>query len=118
MTVLVVEDMADLLEALVVLLQSDGYRVVSAADGETALRVAAEEDADLIVMDHRMPRKSGAEVAEILEQSGSARPRVVMHTATPEEEVRRTWDGYDDFLKKPCPPERLLATVGNLLGMR
>lgn len=49
--VLVVDDVKDLLESLVALLRADGYRVVSAADGDAALRLAREEHADLIVMD-------------------------------------------------------------------
>lgn len=112
MTVLVVEDMADLLAALVVLLQSDGYRVVSATEGETVLRVAIEEHADLIVMDHRIPRKSGAEVAEVLQRSCAVHPRIVMHTATPEEEIRRTRDGHDDFLKTPCAARLQVGALG------
>jgi DNA-binding response OmpR family regulator len=112
--VLVVDDVEDLLDSLVRILRSDGYKVVSAADGETALRLATDEDADLVVMDHRIPKRSGAEVARMLRRS-AARPKIVMHSATPEQEIRRTWDGYDDFLEKPCPPARLLATVAALL---
>jgi len=114
-TVLIVDDVVDLLDSLVMLLQADGYEVVSAADGESALRVAHEREVDLVVLDHRMPRKSGAEVAQVLDQSGPVRPKIVVHSAVPEGEIRRLWDGYDDFLEKPCPPGRLLATVADLL---
>jgi len=114
-TVLIVDDVQDLLQSLVMLLQADGYEVVSAADGETALRIVQQRQVDLVVLDHRMPKKSGAEVAPRLRQTGSVRPKIVVHSAAPEEDVRRKWDGYDEFLEKPCPPDRLLATLAVLL---
>jgi DNA-binding NtrC family response regulator len=64
--ILVVEDDLTLLEALEYNLAGDGYEVITAADGLTALEVAREEEPDLIVLDLMLPHLDGFEACHIL----------------------------------------------------
>ena len=61
-SVLVVDDERALVGMVASLLGEDGYEVVTAYDGETALRRHAEESPDLVILDRTLPRLSGAEV--------------------------------------------------------
>src|ERR671917_2776897 len=61
-TVLLVDDDAALLEVMSIVLSSEGYRVVTAADGVEALRELGEDGLDLVVLDVMLPRLSGFEV--------------------------------------------------------
>jgi len=59
--ILVVEDEKVLNEAYVLVLKKEGYDVISAFDGEEALKIASKEDLDLILLDLRMPKMNGVE---------------------------------------------------------
>lgn len=59
--ILVVEDEKVLNEAYVLVLKKEGYDVISAFDGEEALKIASKEDFDLILLDLRMPKMNGVE---------------------------------------------------------
>ena len=61
-TVLLVDDDAALLEVMSIVLSSEGYRVITAADGAEALREVGGEGLDLVVLDVILPRVSGFEV--------------------------------------------------------
>ena len=96
-----------------VLEQSGEFEVVGqAADGEEAVRVAAEVSPDVVVMDVIMPNKDGVEACrEIMESAPDT--RVVMLTASTEESavVDAVATGATGYLQKETDRERLLATV-------
>ena len=96
-----------------ILEQSEEFEVVGqAADGEEAVRVAAEVSPDLVVMDVMMPNKSGVEACrEIMESAPNT--RVVMLTASTEESavVEAVAAGATGYLQKETSRERLLATL-------
>ena len=96
-----------------VLNQSGEFKVVGqAADGDEAVRVAAEVSPDVVVMDVMMPNKDGAEACrEIMEANPDT--RVVMLTASTEERavVEAVAAGATGYLQKETSRERLLATV-------
>jgi DNA-binding response OmpR family regulator len=113
--ILVVEDDLTLLETLEYNLAGDGYEVVTAADGLTALEVAREEQPDLIVLDLMLPRLDGFEVCRILRRETSV--PILMLTARAEEVDRVVGleMGADDYLIKPFSMRELLARVKALL---
>jgi len=118
-TVLVVDDNADARAALTALLEDNGYRVVQAADGTEAVRLARAEAPDCIVLDLMMPGMSGFRVCEDLRANPHLeRVPIVVLTARKDQRDRsyaRTV-GADEFLTKPVRPAALLAAVRKHLG--
>ncbi len=120
-TILVVDD-DDLVRAMVAhVLERQGYRVLGAADGASALTLYVEEKPDLVVLDIAMPHMSGMEVAarlrEMQREEGHRVPIIVL-TA-----YARSFFGaggtsvnVDSYLTKPVLPEKLLASVHQFLG--
>ncbi len=78
--ILLVEDEPGLLMTLTDRLQSEGYTVETAADGEVGLRRATDEQFDLVILDVMLPRRNGFDVCRDLRQRGSTTP-IIMLTA-------------------------------------
>ena len=99
-----------------VLDQSDEFEVVGqAADGEEAVRVAADVSPDVVVMDVMMPKKDGVEACrEIMEYA--AETRVLMLTASTAEDaiVEAVAAGATGYLQKDTDREQLLSVVRNV----
>jgi DNA-binding response OmpR family regulator len=110
-TILVVDDEPTLRETLVDALESDGYRVVSAADGREALLRFRAERPDLILLDLMLPELSGVEVCRII-RAESGVP-IVMLTAKDSEldKVVGLELGADDYVTKPFSLRELSARV-------
>jgi len=113
--ILVVEDDLTLLETLEYNLAGEGYEVLTAADGLTALEVAREEQPDLVVLDLMLPRLDGFEVCRILRRETNV--PILMLTARADEVDRVVGleVGADDYLTKPFSMRELLARVKALL---
>lgn len=113
---LIVEDERPMRMALQDALTADGYRVLTAEDGESGLRRAIEEQPDLIVLDVMMPRLDGYALCAELRRLGRPVP-VLFLTAKGqiEDRVRGLDAGADDYLVKPFSTEELLARVRALL---
>jgi DNA-binding response OmpR family regulator len=110
-TILVVDDEPTLRETLVDALESDGFRVVSAADGREALLKFRAERPDLILLDLMLPELSGVEVCRII-RAESGVP-IVMLTAKDSEldKVVGLELGADDYVTKPFSLRELSARV-------
>jgi DNA-binding response OmpR family regulator len=110
-TILVVDDEPTLRETLVDALESDGFRVVSAADGREALVRFRAERPDLILLDLMLPELSGVEVCRII-RAESGVP-IVMLTAKDSEldKVVGLELGADDYVTKPFSLRELSARV-------
>lgn len=117
--ILVCDDDPLLLELLDYRLSARGYRVVTARDGEEALREVAAERPDAIVLDAMMPVIDGYEALRRL-RADAAGPRipVIMLTARQRERdiVGALELGADDYMAKPFMPEELVARLTRLLG--
>lgn len=119
MRILLVDDEADLVDAIARGLRRHGYAVDTALDGDEALAKATWTPYDLICLDITMPGIDGFEVCRSLRQNppeGGA-PRILMLTArdTVEERIRGLDVGADDYLVKPFAFDELAARVRSLL---
>ncbi|MEC8387626.1 MAG: phosphate regulon transcriptional regulator PhoB [Pseudomonadota bacterium] len=116
--VLIVEDEAALVTMLRYNLESEGYRVSEAVDGEEAILLVIEEPPDLILLDWMLPSLSGIEVCRRIRRNESARDvAIIMLTARGEDSdrVRGLDSGADDYITKPFSPRELMARVRAVL---
>jgi two-component system, OmpR family, phosphate regulon response regulator PhoB len=116
--VLVVEDETDIVTLLKYNLEKEGFRVITAGDGEEALLVANEQTPHLILLDWMLPLMSGLEVCRQLRRNAKTRDvPVIMLTARGEEadKVRGLNSGADDYLSKPFSPTELIARMRAVL---
>jgi DNA-binding response OmpR family regulator len=115
MKVLLADDDRDLVDLLRYAFQRDGYAVITAFDGEAALRVLQSESPDLVILDLMMPKRNGIEVLREIRRH--ANMPVIMLTALGDEEhvVNALQIGADDYLVKPFRPRELMARAQALL---
>jgi len=113
--VLVVDDEPNIREVVSLYLRRDGHAVVSAGDGDEALRLYQQTQPDLVVLDLMLPGLSGLEVCRRLQ--ASQRVPLIMLTAKGEEEDRIVGLGVgaDDYVVKPFSPRELAARVEAVL---
>lgn len=120
--VLVVDDEPDVRQWLTVLLENNGYAVVSAVDGFEGYEKAKSESPDLITLDISMPKESGIKMYRKLHESKSLSdiPIVILTGVSPEFErfisTRKHVNPPAAYLEKPIKEEDLIATVKNLIN--
>jgi two-component system response regulator MprA len=116
MRLLLVDDDPAVLSGLRRALTLEGYEVLLAEDGETALAVAAEQDPDLVILDVMLPGLDGLTVCHRLRDATPTLP-VLMLTArdTVPDRVTGLHAGADDYLVKPFAIDELVARVQALL---
>ena len=118
-TVLVVDDEQDIRDLVRFRLEHDGYRVITATDGEAALSLARAERPDLCVLDVMMPKLSGLEVlAELRHDPATSAMRVILLTARGQDaDVDRGFElGAHDYMTKPFSPKELRRRVNAQLA--
>lgn len=114
-TILVVDDEPAMVGMVGALLGEEGYQIVTAYDGEVALRRHADEQPDLVILDRRLPRLSGDEVCKAIRARAST-PILMLTGERGSEERARLLDlGADDYLEKPFSKKELSARVRALL---
>jgi DNA-binding response OmpR family regulator len=119
--VLAADDDEDILELVAFRLERSGYTVLRAHDGEEALRLAREEQPDLVVLDVMMPKLDGFEVTRRLraDAATSSTPIILLTARAQDADVQMGFDaGADDYLRKPFSPQELRARVQAILGRR
>lgn len=96
-------------------LEKNGFRVLTAADGQSALTTARREKPDLVILDLMLPHIDGREVCRILRRESDV--PIIMLTALSEEidQVTGLEIGADDYITKPFSPRALVARVRALL---
>lgn len=113
-TILIAEDEAAIVTLLRYNLEREGYKVVEAADGRTALEKIEQERPHLVLLDWMMPGYSGLEICRRVRQSATSRDLpIIMLTARSEESdrIRGLEHGADDYIAKPFSVSELLARV-------
>lgn len=115
-TILLVEDELNIAHGLIFNLEADGYRVIHVETGEAALRVLAEQDIDMLVLDLMLPGISGIEVCQRIRRTDDRLPILIL-TAKAEEydRVQGLSVGADDYLTKPFSLNEFLLRVKRML---
>lgn len=114
--ILIVDDEPAMVGMIAALLGSEGYEIVTAYDGDTALRRYADEHPDLVILDRQMPRLSGDQVVLRLRALGSSTPILMLTGEKGTDERAKLLDaGADDYLEKPFGKKELAARVRALL---
>lgn len=116
--VLLVDDDAEIVESMRTVLESRGYDILVARDGNQGLAMAESEDPDLVVLDMMMPKRSGFLVLEKLRRTRPVPVRVIMITANEGSRHKAYAEmlGVDDYIRKPFAMDRLLESVDRLLA--
>jgi DNA-binding response OmpR family regulator len=116
--VLLVDDDPEIIESMRTVLESKGYEILVARDGNQGLLMAERENPDLVVLDMMMPKRSGFLVLERLRRSHPVPVRVIMITANEGSRHKAYAEmlGVDDYIRKPFAMDRLLDSVQRLLG--
>jgi DNA-binding response OmpR family regulator len=117
-TVLVAEDEPDIRALIAFSLEYAGYRVLEALDGEDAVRMAREEQPDLILLDVRMPKLNGYQACTVLKEEESTKgiPVVFLSARGQETEIRQGLElGAEEYILKPFAPDELYRRVGGIL---
>jgi PAS domain S-box-containing protein len=119
-SVLVIDDVRQNREMMFEALNSLGFEVFGANDGQMGLDVAVKARPDLILMDAMMPVMDGCEATRRLRRLPSLADVPVIATsasATPDVEARCHAAGADAFLRKPIEQDALLEALANLMGL-
>ncbi|HZW98150.1 MAG: response regulator transcription factor [Clostridiaceae bacterium] len=109
--ILVVDDEANIVDILEENLSREGYTILKAYEGASALQIALDEQPDLILLDCMLPRMDGFEVCKRIRQKSSV--PIIMLTAKSEEidKVLGLELGADDYITKPFSVREVLARV-------
>ncbi|MFC7704891.1 phosphate regulon transcriptional regulator PhoB [Plastorhodobacter daqingensis] len=113
-TVLVVDDEPAQRAILTYNLEAEGFRAISAGDGEEALLAVSEQGPDIILLDWMLPRLSGIEVCRQLKSRIATRniPVIMVSARTEEEDrIRGLETGADDYVIKPYSMSELMARL-------
>jgi DNA-binding response OmpR family regulator len=110
-TIVVIDDEADIADAVAVRLRADGFRVVVAHDGFAGLAAVAEHDPDLVVLDVMLPGIDGLEVCRRINAEWPV-PVIMLSARDDETDVLVGLGvGADDYITKPFSPRELVARV-------
>lgn len=110
-----VDDDRNILTSVSIALESEGYKVTTYTDGETALRGLTTRPVDLAVLDIKMPRMDGMELLQKLRQS-SELPVIFLTSKDDEvDELMGLRMGADDYIKKPFSQRLLIERIRALL---
>src|SRR5215510_2399289 len=112
--ILVIEDEAETLDNLVLMLEMEGFKPLSAPNGRAGIEVARRERPDVILCDISMPKLDGYGVLEALraDENTVSIPFIFLTAKTDKKDLRTGMNlGADDYLTKPASAEELLAAI-------
>ncbi len=117
--ILVVDDEIYIVHILDFSLGMEGYEVVTALDGEEALRKVNEAKPDLIVLDIMMPKMDGYETCKALKSDAATKdiPVILLSAKGRNVDMQTGYDvGADDYITKPFSPRKLVDRINAMLG--
>ena len=116
--ILLVDDDREIVDSLRYALQSKGYEILIARDGNQGLAIAEREDPDLVILDMMMPKRSGFLVLEKLRRTRPVPIRIIMITANEGSRHKAYAEmlGVDDYIRKPFAMDRLVGSVQRLMA--
>ncbi|MCF7646796.1 response regulator [Bacillus subtilis] len=107
--ILIIEDEPEIADILRRYFEREGYRTVSAGDGETGLSHHLRLKPDLVVLDVKLPRQDGFEVLSVLRQRGDTPVIMVTALAQDIDKLQALRSGADDYVVKPFNPLEVVA---------
>lgn len=116
--ILIVDDEPDVLELIQFNLKASGFEVLTAEDGETALRRAADKQPGLIILDLMLPGMDGFEVCKALRKDAATKGIPIIMLTAKAAEIDRVLGfefGADDYVTKPFSPRELVLRIKALL---
>jgi DNA-binding response OmpR family regulator len=117
--ILVVDDEQEIRNLLDHFLRDQGYEVVLASDGNQALKLAAEENPQVIILDIKMPGLDGLEVCKLLKDKEETRLiPVIVITGFEDNKMEALNRGADDFVNKPFDMAEIASRVKSALRIR
>jgi len=117
--VLICDDAAAPLEAMAYVVRKTGHEVITARNGEEAVRAARDHLPDLVLLDIDMPLKDGYQVCEEIKSSPATRgAHVLILTAFAQEfqKAKARACGADEIMTKPFSPRKLRERILEILG--
>src|SRR5436190_10448970 len=116
--VLLVDDDPEIIDSIRYALETKGFKIFIARDGNQGLAAAEKDDPDLVILDMMMPKRSGFLVLEKLRRTRPIPVRVIMITANEGSRHKQYAEmlGVDDYIRKPFPMDRLVDSVERLLA--
>ncbi|MCK4794744.1 MAG: response regulator [Desulfobacteraceae bacterium] len=118
-TVLICDDEPYILESVKHVVQKEGYRVVTAEDGNRSLELARKEKPDLIILDVMMPGITGYEVCKILKDNEETKDIFIVLLTARGQEVDRVMGleaGVNEYISKPFSPRKLRTIINKILN--
>jgi two-component system nitrogen regulation response regulator NtrX len=117
--ILIVDDERNIRRTFEMVLRADGHEPLSAASGEEALQILADQEIDMVILDVRLPGMDGLAVLRAIKEADPERVVIMISGhGTIATAVEATQEGAFDFLEKPCSRERILLAVRNGLRVR
>ena len=116
---MIVDDEPDVVKILGMRLKANGYQIIAAHDGATAIELAHYEKPDLIILDIKMPGTDGYSVFEDIKDSASTMSiPIVFFSALPPEQAQEkaTQLGAEGFVSKSADPDEILTNITEILG--
>ena len=114
-TILVCDDDKEIVEAIDIYLQQEGYQVLKAYDGEEALEILKEKEVHLLIIDVMMPRLDGIRATLKIREESSI-PIIILSAKTEDaDKILGLNIGADDYVEKPFNPLELVARVKSQL---
>jgi DNA-binding response OmpR family regulator len=127
-TILVVDDDPDILDAVTLILESQGYHVVTAQNGLEGLAQIKAEEPDLMILDLLMPKMDGFALFKELQDPEWLKYKdmpILILSSVREEASRRRYEletgvelGMADYIEKPFSPDVLLKRVGEIISRK
>ncbi|HEX9861125.1 MAG TPA: response regulator [Nitrospirota bacterium] len=117
--ILVVDDEMHIIRIVKYKLESAGYEVLTALNGEDAIRIAKEQKPGLIFLDIMMPGLNGYEVCTRLKNDPATRDIIIIMLSAKGQEadkIKGLEVGVDEYITKPFSPQDLLDRARDLLG--
>lgn len=115
--VLVVDDEQNIRQVLVYVLEDEGYQVVEAQDGETALGLIERQHPDVIILDMKMPGMDGWEFVERYRKLYGHQAPIIVLTAARDAAQRGADVSADSYVPKPFDLDVLLERVSSMVRM-
>jgi len=117
-TILIADDEADIVETLKFMLESEGFNVLTAYDGEEALKIARESLPDILLLDVMMPKINGFKVSRLLKFDKKFQNiPILMVTARSQEEDKLIGEetGADEYITKPFDIMNVVELINKYL---